>query len=146
MNPVIRVLVAEDDEDHRYLTVRALHQASEVTLEVHEARDGEETLDFMYGRGAFAGRELPHLVLLDLRMPKADGLQVLERVKSDPELATIPVVVVTSSEQREDIEAAFALGSNSYVTKTRGFDFRENLTRVAEYWTVRSELPGVVAS
>lgn len=145
MSPVIRVLVAEDDEDHRFLTVRALHQAAGVTLEIHEARDGEETLDYMYGRGAFADRELPHLVLLDLRMPKADGLQVLERVKSDPDLCAIPVVVVTSSEQRDDVEAAYALGSNSYVTKTRGFEFRENLSRVAEYWTVRSELPGVVS-
>lgn len=145
MSPVIRILVAEDDEDHRYLTVRALNQAEGVTLEIHEARDGEETLDYMYGRGAYAGRQLPHLVLLDLRMPKTDGLQVLQHVKSDPELAIIPVVVVTSSGQREDVEAAYALGTNSYVTKTRGFDFRENLSRVAEYWTVRNELPGIVA-
>lgn len=143
MSATIRVLVAEDDEDHRYLTVRALHQAAGVSLEIHEARDGEETLDYMYGRGAFAGRELPHLVLLDLRMPKADGLEVLERVKSDPDLSAIPVVVVTSSAQRDDIDAAYALGTNSYVTKTRSFEFRENLSRIAEYWTSHSELPGI---
>lgn len=139
----IRVLVAEDDEDHRYLTVRALSQVSEATLEIHEACDGEETLDYMYGRGAFEGRELPHLVFLDLRMPKASGLQVLERVKSDPELAWIPVVVVTSSDQQDDIDQAYRLGTNSYIAKTRVHQLAENLARVAHYWTVRNRLPGV---
>lgn len=139
----IHVLVAEDDEDHRYLTVRALRQVTNVEIEIHEARDGEETLDYLYGRGPFAGRQLPHLVLLDLRMPRANGLEVLERVKGDPDLSSIPVVVVTSSDQREDVDRAYELGTNSYVTKTRGRDLRNNLSRVAQYWTVRSELPHV---
>lgn len=139
----IRVLVAEDDEDHRYLTVRALNEVPDVAIEVHEARDGQETLDYMYGQGAFEGRLLPHLVFLDLRMPKANGLEVLERVKADPELAAIPVVVLTSSAQRQDIERAYELGTNSYVTKTRGNDLRGNLSQVARYWMLRNELPSI---
>jgi CheY-like chemotaxis protein len=139
----IRVLVAEDDEDHRYLTVRALNEVADVAIEIHEARDGQETLDYMYGKGAFEGRLLPHLVFLDLRMPKTNGLEVLARVKSDPELSSIPIVVVTSSAQREDIDRAYELGTNSYVTKARGHELRNNLARVAQYWTLRNELPGL---
>jgi CheY-like chemotaxis protein len=142
---VMRVLVAEDDEDHRFLTVRALRrQVADMALEVFEAADGEETLDFILGRGAHEGREPPHLVFLDLKMPKATGLEVLERVKADPVRCAIPIVVVTASKQREDIDAAYALGTNSYISKSKSHDLRDILARVAEYWIVQSEVPRVI--
>lgn len=142
----LRVLVAEDDEDHRYLTVRALRQAVGVAMEIVEARDGQETLDCLYGRGQHVHSAPPNLVFLDLRMPKATGFEVLERLKSDATRATIPVVVVTSSRDREDIDMAYALGTNSYVTKTAGPELSDHLGRMAEYWVNRSELPNVATT
>lgn len=141
----LRVLVAEDDDDHRYLTIRALRQIVDATVEIHEARDGEETLDHLFRRGTRAGALPPHVVFLDLRMPKTSGFEILERVKSDPDLAAIPIVVVTSSQQPEDVDAAYALGTNSYVSKATGRRLPDNLARVAEYWTTRTELPGVAS-
>lgn len=137
----LRVLVAEDDDDHRFLTIRALRQAADVALEIFEAGDGEETLDVILGRGAHAGRLPPHLVFLDLKMPKATGFEVLERVKAHPELRTIPIVVVTASQRPDDVDAAYALGTNSYISKASSPNLHDNLSRIAEYWVVRSELP-----
>lgn len=138
----LRVLVAEDDEDHRFLTVRALRLAAPDTLEILEARDGQETLDCLYGTGEHEDTPPPHLVFLDLQMPKATGFEVLERLKSDTARAAIPVVVVTSSQHQDDVDTAYALGSNSYVSKTARPQLADHLQRVAEYWTRRSELPG----
>lgn len=140
----LRVLVAEDDEDHRYLTVRALRRAGDV--DIVEARDGEETLDRLFGRGAHVDAPLPHLVFLDLQMPKASGFDVLEQLRTDADRSAIPVVVVTSSALQEDVDTAYRLGSNSYVTKAANNALADHLLRVAEYWTAHNELPGLPAA
>lgn len=138
----LRVLVAEDNEDHLFLTVRALHDVEGVQLEVEAVRDGAEALDFVHRRGRFEGRARPHLIVLDLKMPVVDGFDVLASLKADPELRRIPVVVLTSSERPEDVQLAFRLGTNAYVTKgasTGGL--RERLMGLSRFWLVDSVLP-----
>jgi two-component system response regulator len=138
----VRVLVAEDNEDHRFLTMRALRDVEGVRIDVEGVRDGAEVLAYVQRQGEYAGKELPHVIFLDLRMPKVSGLEVLERLKQDPQLACIPVVVLTSSDRAEDIDAAYRLGTNSYVTKPGlGSDLSRGLREIADYWTVSSLLP-----
>ena len=138
----VRVLVAEDNEDHRFLTMRALRDVQDVDISVEGVRNGEEVLAYVQRQGEYAGKDLPHVIFLDLRMPKLNGLEVLERLKSDPELSCIPVVVLTSSDRAEDIDAAYRLGTNSYVTKPGlGTDLSRGLREVADYWMTRSMLP-----
>jgi CheY-like chemotaxis protein len=103
----IRVLVAEDNDDHRFLTMRALKQFTDVIIDVEGVKDGEETLDFIYRRGVFADRARPHLLILDLKMPKMGGFQVLEQLKTDPATASIPIVVLTSSDTATDVDIAY---------------------------------------
>jgi CheY-like chemotaxis protein len=132
----LRVLVADDNEDHLFLTVRALQEVPDVDLEIETVTDGEQALGAVY-----SGRP-PHLILLDLKMPKVNGFEVLERIKSDEVMRTIPVVVLTSSERAEDVDAAYRLGTNSYVTKpSSGAGLREGLRRVSSYWTTLATLP-----
>lgn len=138
----VRVLVAEDNEDHRFLTIRALRDIKGVKIDVDGVGNGEEVMAYITQQGEYAGKALPHVIFLDLRMPKMNGLEVLERLKSDPELSCIPVVVLTSSDRAEDIDAAYRLGTNSYVTKPGVSDeLRLGLREVANYWTVGSALP-----
>ncbi|MPZ74341.1 MAG: response regulator [Nitriliruptorales bacterium] len=138
----VRVLVAEDNEDHRFLTMRALREVEGATIDVDGVRNGEEAMAYVMRQGEYADKRLPHVIFLDLRMPKMTGLEVLERIKGDPELSCIPVVVLTSSDRAEDIDAAYRLGSNSYVTKPGlSQDLRVGLRHVADYWTVGSALP-----
>jgi CheY-like chemotaxis protein len=138
----VRVLVAEDNEDHRFLTMRALRDVPGVKIDVEGVRNGEEVLAYVHQQGEFAGKQLPHVIFLDLRMPKLNGLEVLARLKTDANLACIPVVVLTSSDRAEDVEAAYRLGTNSYVTKRGlGTDLQVGLRSVADYWAVRSVLP-----
>lgn len=138
----IHVLVAEDNDDHRFLTMRSLRSYPDVNLEVAGVRDGAETLDFVYGRGEFADRPRPDLVILDLKMPKVGGLEVLQQLKSDPATSAIPIVVLSSSDAVADVDAAYATGTNSYMTKpaTTG-SFREQMHCIATYWADRSQLP-----
>lgn len=138
----VRVLVAEDNEDHRFLTMRALKDVKGVKIDVDGVGNGEEVLAYVQRQGEFEGKPLPHVIFLDLRMPKLNGLEVLARLKSDPVLSCIPVVVLTSSDREEDIAAAYKLGTNSYVTKPGvGSDLRTGLRSVADYWTAESTLP-----
>jgi two-component system, chemotaxis family, response regulator Rcp1 len=142
MNKTVRVLVAEDDDDHRFLTMRALERFSEVPLEVEGVRDGQETIDFVRGRGAFAGRPKPDLVVLDLKMPRKDGFEVLEDLKGDPETSSIPVVVLSSSDAGGDVDRAYRRGTNAYMRKpTSASGFRAHLECLATYWAGRAELP-----
>lgn len=138
--PVRRVLVAEDDEDHLYLTMRALRDWGNV--EVEGVSDGEQLLDLLYRRGDYADRPRPHVIILDIKMPRVTGIEALERLKTDPTLRKIPVIVLTSSDRPEDIDAVYRLGGNTYVTKqgtVRGM--RESLQEVAHFWMDAAELP-----
>lgn len=139
----VRVLVADDNEDHRFLTVRALRETHDgVQLEVDTVSDGEEALDYIYRRGDYLEQARPHLVLLDLKMPRRNGLEVLEAVKADPELRAIPVVVLTSSDRQEDVDATYRLGGNSFVNKPSGMaSLRDGLRGVSAYWTQTATLP-----
>jgi CheY-like chemotaxis protein len=140
----VRVLVAEDNEDHLYLTVRALRELEGVRLEVDTVRDGEEALDYVYRRGRFEDRPRPHLILLDLKMPKVNGFEVLEQVKADADLRTIPTVVLSSSERPEDVDETYRLGANSYMMKPgSAAGLREGLRRMGQYWTSLASLPNV---
>lgn len=131
----VRVLVAEDNEDHLFLTTVALKGVSDIKVEVVPARDGAEALEHMRGDGVHDGRPMPNLVLLDLSMPRLSGLEVLREVKTDPKLSHVPVVVLTSSDRPEDVQSAYELGANCYVSKSRG------MQELAEYWTRTAALP-----
>lgn len=138
----LRILVAEDNEDHLFLTIRALHGIDGVSIEVDAVRDGQEALDYLYRRGRFAGTPRPNLILLDVKMPKVGGLEVLERIKTDAELRSIPVVVLSSSERREDVDMTYQLGGNSYVPKRSGpSGLREGIGQLSAYWTSLAALP-----
>jgi CheY-like chemotaxis protein len=143
----VRVLVAEDNEDHLFLTVRALREVDGVHLEIETVRDGEQALDFIHRRKQYAKKSLPHLVLLDIKMPKVDGLQVLRELKSTPELRAIPAVVLSSSERPEDIDETYRLGGNSYVTKPSNVTgLRDGLRRLGAYWAGMVSFPQVNGS
>jgi two-component system response regulator len=138
----VRILIAEDDADHRFLTIRALRDLRGVDVEIETVADGAEALDYVHGRHPFADRQLPHLLLLDIKMPKVDGLAVLREVKNDPQLRMIPAVVLSSSDRPEDIATAYELGSNSFVTKpATASGFREGLRQLGEYWAGLASLP-----
>lgn len=139
----VRVLVAEDNEDHLFLTTRALEQTNNgLRLEVRGVRDGEEALDYLHRRGEYGEADRPHLLLLDLKMPKVDGLEVLEQIKADPDLRTIPVVVLTSSDRPEDVAETYRRGGNSYVTKPVTLNgMREGLREITDYWMQVAALP-----
>ena len=134
LSAAVRVLVAEDNEDHRFLTVRALRQAGGEGVSVEAVGDGEQALDFLYRRHGYEDRERPHLIVLDLKMPRLSGLQVLEAVKADEGLRSIPVVVLTSSDLARDVNDAYRLGTNSFVTKPAGTEVLKGLLAVGEYW------------
>ncbi|HMJ91173.1 MAG TPA: response regulator [Candidatus Acidoferrum sp.] len=137
------ILLAEDDPNDAHLTKRALVD-SKAPPEIVVARDGAEALDVLYHRGAFAKSEStrPCVVLLDLKMPKVNGLEVLRAIKGDPKLRTIPVVMLTSSRQERDLMESYDLGANAYVVKPVSFaDFREALREVGSFWVVINELP-----
>lgn len=138
----VRVLVAEDNEDHLFFITRALREASGDQLVVESVTDGADALDFVYRRGQFSGRRRPHLILLDLKMPRVDGLQVLEQLKGDPELRSIPIAVLSSSDRREDVEESYRRGSNTYIVKPTSYALmREWLQTVNDFWTEVATLP-----
>ncbi len=142
MRGPIRVLIAEDNEDHIFLAVRALKDIDGTHLEVEAVRDGAEALDYINGRGGFAGRILPQLILLDIKMPKVDGLEVLRVLKEDPVFRVIPVVMLSASERPEDVDESYKLGANSYVTKPAGVGaFRDGIAQLRHYWTDLNSLP-----
>lgn len=138
-----RVLLAEDDEDHRFFTVRAFQDAYGTGVEVHAVPDGEEALRYLAEIARTDSPERPHLIVLDLRMPRVDGLQVLEQVKQDAALRDIPVVVLSSSDRPEDVDGSYARGANSYVTKPQQpGGLRDSMRELARYWLEVSTPPG----
>ena len=137
-----RVLLAEDDEDHAFFTVRAFHDAHGGDVEMHTVRDGQEALDYLHQRGKYADAERPHLIVLDLKMPKVSGLELLEHIKADESLRSIPAVVLTSSDRPEDIRDSYARSANSYVTKPANLTgLREGVQKMARYWIDVATLP-----
>lgn len=142
IGPGVRVLVAEDNEDHRFFITRALREASGDRLVVESVADGADALDYVHRRGEFSSRARPHLILLDLKMPRVDGLQVLEELKNDADLRSIPVAVLTSSDRREDVQASYERGSNTYIVKPSSYArMRDWLQTVNDFWTEVATLP-----
>jgi CheY-like chemotaxis protein len=133
----VTILLVEDSPDDVELAMRALRKQNLLNDVIH-AEDGVEALDFMYGRGRFQGRDLseqPKLILLDLKLPRLDGLEVLATLKADENLRHIPIVMLTSSREDPDIKQAYKLGANSYIVKP--VDFEQFITAVADvgyYW------------
>lgn len=140
----VEILLVEDNPQDLELALRALRKAN-LANRIQVARDGAEALDFILCQGAFAGRnanESPRVILLDLKLPKVDGLEVLERVKSDPRTRTIPVVVLTTSNERRDLSESYRLGANSYIVKPVDFDqFTAAVRELGLYWLVLNQRP-----
>jgi two-component system, response regulator len=138
------ILLVEDNQDDRDLALHALQRAK-VANRIFVVSDGEEALDFLFCRGAYAERSFDHppkLVLLDLKLPKVDGMEVLKQVKSDPRTRTIPIVIMTSSKEERDLASGYNLGANSYIQKPVDFDqFRETVKSVGLYWLVINQPP-----
>jgi CheY-like chemotaxis protein len=138
-----RVLLVEDSPNDAELTLEALAETG-LTNEVVWVRDGREALDYLHQEGAFANRPagLPAVVLLDLKMPRVDGLQVLEQVKQHPRLKSVPVVMLTSSREEADLARSYGLGVNAYVVKPVGFpQFVQALKELGLFWAVVNEPP-----
>lgn len=138
------ILLVEDNPDDEALTLRAFNKHN-ITNHVVVARDGEQALDYLFGNGAWAGRdptERPAVVLLDLRLPKVDGLEVLRRLRSDDRTKVTPVVVLTSSKEESDLTQCYALHVNSYIRKPVDFSqFAEAARQLGLYWLVLNEPP-----
>jgi CheY-like chemotaxis protein len=138
----VEILFVEDSKDDAILTIRALAKSG-FANKLHHVVNGAEALDFIYCRGAYASRnssEFPKLILLDLKMPKVSGIEVLEKVKSDPANKSIPIVMLTSSNEGPDIEKCFALGANSYIVKPVDSDnFFKAIKEIGLYWMVLSQ-------
>jgi len=143
MKDAVKILLVEDNPNDVELTLRALGALGSGG-DVVVARDGEEGLDYIYRRGTFESREEgnPKVVLLDLKLPKLDGLEVLQRIKTDPVLKTMPIVMLTSSREERDVLKSYGLGVNAYVVKPMGFEsYIETVREVGIFWGVVNEPP-----
>jgi two-component system response regulator len=140
----IEILLVEDNQDDVELTLHALRKEN-LANHIHVARDGEEALEFLFCNGIHAERagERPlKLILLDLKLPKVDGMEVLKRLKGDPRTKTVPVVILTSSKEERDLVNGYGLGANSYIQKPVDFDqFRETVKNVGLYWLLINQPP-----
>lgn len=131
------ILLVEDDPDHELLTIRALKK-SNVANDVRVARDGEEAIDMLFGPDAIK----PQVILLDLKLPKVDGLEVLRRIRGSDHTRMLPVVVLTSSDEERDMISSYQIGVNSYIRKPVNFnDFAEATRQLGMYWLVLNECP-----
>jgi CheY-like chemotaxis protein len=143
MNVIKHILLVDDDPNDVELTLTALAE-SNLANEVVIARDGTEALDYLYQRGKFSVRQggLPAVVLLDLKMPKVSGIEVLSQIKADADLKLIPVVILTSSQEATDLEQCYQLGVNAYVVKPVQIkDFMNAIKQIGIFWAVINELP-----
>jgi len=140
----VDILLVEDNPDHAELTLKALKQ-NNILNEVYVVNDGQEALDFMFHRGKYAdGKKFPRpgLILLDIKLPKVDGLEVLKQLKADPQFKSIPIIMLTTSDRDEEIAESYAGGANSYVVKPMDFeDFMKKVRKLKLYWTIINSLP-----
>lgn len=146
MNNKKIILLVEDNPDDVALTMRALKQ-NNITNEMVVAKDGAEALDYLFGTGAYSGRDTsitPQVVLLDLKLPKIDGLEVLKRLRADRLTRLLPVVILTSSKEEQDLLNSYNLGANSYIRKPVDFNqFTDAVRHLGLYWLLLNEAPPV---
>jgi two-component system, response regulator len=142
----VEILIVEDTDQDLQLTLRALRKAN-LTNRIQIARDGEEALEFIFCEGPHANRKIengPKVILLDLKLPKIDGLEVLQRIKSDPRTQSIPVVVLTSSKEQNDVVDSYKLGVNSYIVKPVNFEsFAKAVQELGMYWLLLNQPPKI---
>jgi two-component system response regulator len=140
----IDILLAEDNAEDAEMTMRALRRNNLVNR-LHWVKDGAEALDYLFRSGAYAGPDAarpPKLVMLDIKMPKVDGIEVLRRLKADPATRAIPVVVMTSSNEERDVVESYRLGVNSYIVKPVQFEaFVETVAKIGLYWVLTNRVP-----
>ena len=143
-NKEVEILLVEDNMDDAELAILALRKRNIANNLVH-IENGAEALDFLFGKGKYAGRNIfdkPRVILLDLKMPKVDGIEVLKQIKANEETKTIPVVILTSSKENPDIEQAYLLGANSYMVKPVEFDnFTQAVGEIGMYWLLYNHPP-----
>ncbi len=144
MTDPVEILLVEDSDADAELTLRVLRQ-NKLANSIHRVLDGEEALDFLFGRAAYTHRAeypLPRVIMLDLKLPKVDGIEVLRKVRESERTSHIPIVVMTSSREERDLVESYRLGANSYVQKPVDFDeFRDAIKQVGYYWLVINEPP-----
>lgn len=138
------IMLVEDNPDDEALTLRALKKNND-TNEIVVARDGVEALNYLFGEGSYSGRDasvMPDLILLDLKLPQINGLEVLKRIRTDERTKLVPVVILTSSKERRDLTECYELGANSYIRKTVDFvEFRKTMELLGLYWLVFNVAP-----
>ncbi len=143
-NGTVEILLVEDNPADAEMTLRALRR-NNLSNRVHWVKDGEEALEFMFRTGAYAGRDpaaTPKLVMLDIKMPKVDGIEVLRRIKANEETRTVPVVVMPSSNEERDVVESYRLGVNSYIVKPVQFEsFLETVAKIGLYWVITNRVP-----
>ncbi|MGC3991417.1 MAG: response regulator [Chthoniobacteraceae bacterium] len=144
----MEILIVEDDPRDLELALRALQKAN-LANHIEVARDGEEALDYVFCEGLHAGRRIedtPKVILLDLKLPKVDGIEVLQRIKADERTKSIPVVMLTSSKEQRDVVESYRLGVNSYIVKPVNFEsFAAAVQQLGMYWLLLNQPPKVVS-
>jgi two-component system response regulator len=135
------ILLVEDNPDDEALTIRAFKK-NNIKNDVVVARDGAQALDYLFGKDTEGGKRLPQIILLDLKLPKIDGLEVLKRIRADERTRLLPVVILTSSKEEQDLMASYRFGCNSYIRKPVDFDeFVEAARQLGLYWLLLNEPP-----
>lgn len=141
----VEILLAEDNQHDAELTIRELRKHNMANKLVH-VKDGEEALDFIFGNGSYSSRKdsihFPKVILLDIQMPKVNGIEVLQIIKGDPRTMAIPVVILTSSKENPDVKRCYELGANSYIVKPVNFEsFAESIRHLGFYWLLMNQPP-----